>query len=105
MGNIELKEFITQTLVQIKMGIDDAIEGGVMVTNKASIGKMHYHIFKNVDFDISVTASEIDSAKGKIGVFLGPIGAGVEGGEEIANTSYNRIKFTVPIDIGRKANK
>ena len=50
-----------------------------------------------VEFDVVVTISEDDKAKGGAGIFIGGLGIGVQGQTASSNMTVNRIKFSVPV--------
>lgn len=92
---MELKEFVTKTLVEIIEGVTEAqskakdAPGGVVPTKADPI--------ERVAFDVALTTSKSKESKGGIGVFLG--GAGIGGQKQAAGEakSFSRIKFSVPI--------
>ena len=92
---MELKEFVTKTLVEIIEGVKDA-----QATAKEARGAvipMAADPIRTIDFDVALTTSESTKSKGGIGVFLG--GAGIGGQKQAAGEakSFSRIKFSVPI--------
>ncbi|WNJ18246.1 hypothetical protein [Pontibacter sp. G13] len=89
---MELKEFITKTLTEIKDGIKEASEKGVEVSDTTS---------KNVEFDISVTTYSADESKIGAGIFVTGIGLGANTKEMNNNSAVSRIKFTLPLFIGK----
>lgn len=89
--NMELKEFITKTLTEIKAGIKDANEKGV---------KVHDESAKTIEFDISVTTQSQDEAKIGAGIFVVGIGFGSNVKETINSSAVSRIKFSLPLFIG-----
>ena len=91
---MELKKFITQALVSIVDGVEEA--------NKATkrfklASKVHaqYGSGQEVDFDVSVTVSQDSqgSLDGKIGVALASIAGDIKQTE--SNENMHRIKFKI----------
>lgn len=104
---MELKEFITETLVQMMEGVKNAQQrskefGGFVnpedqQKTSTHVGSSHWVKIQPVDFEISLTeTSSSDSQKG-ISVNFGGIGG--KGGKEKneQSTSLNKIKFTIPV--------
>lgn len=87
---MELKEFITKTLIEIKEGIIEADKKGVKVSNTTA---------KEVEFDISVTTNSSDESKLGGGIFVGGIGLGANSKEISNNSAMSRIKFSLPLFI------
>jgi hypothetical protein len=122
---MELKEFISQTLVQIAEGISEANEQlsasdavvnppNVSVSNSSSnplygtIKKDFESTFtpvQKIDFDISVTATKGSGTNGGIKIGIGTISLGSEGRSENENQANNRIKFSVPMVMPYGATK
>jgi len=107
--NMELKDFVSETLKQVMEGVKMAQEkaaevGGTinpqgfvvpgksmpMNTGLSITGQM-------IDFDIVVSTQDTDKAKGGVGIFVGEIGIGVKGEAESQSTAVNRIRFSVPV--------
>lgn len=114
---MELQQFISNTLVQIANGIQDAAHElakskkaivnprnvatsnmkdsdayGILVNNKK-----FYKAVRKVDFDVAVTAGEGTEKKTGIGIQVGSISLGAKGKSENQNSTVSRIKFSVPI--------
>jgi hypothetical protein len=85
---MELKEFITKTLTEIKDGISEADKNGVKVSDSTA---------KMVDFDISVTTNSSDESKIGGGIFVTGIGLGANTKEMNNNSAVSRIKFSIPL--------
>jgi hypothetical protein len=106
---MELKNFVAETLKQIIEGVVSsqrtARESGAQVNpgRLASVGGLLYSSpggtdsVQMVDFDISLTESRGDEAKGGIGVFFGSVGLGAQGKSETGTSAMNRVKFSIPI--------
>lgn len=87
---MELKEFITKTLTEIREGIKEASKNGVKVSDSSA---------KNFEFDISVTTNSLDESRVGGGIFVAGIGLGANNKEIINNSAFSRIKFTLPLFI------
>jgi hypothetical protein len=111
---MELKTFVAETLKQIVEGIviaqQDVKEKGAKVNpgqirSDGSLIKISdggpYNV-QMVDFDVSLTESKGDEAKGGIGVFFGSVGLGAQGKYETGSSSMNKVKFSVPVMFPRQ---
>jgi len=122
-GMISLKDFISDTLVQIVEGVMHAqqeTEGkkGVMINPRVPVGErlnadgLVYDSSNDrgaslVHFDVAVTVSKEKSAsaggkaeiKGFIGVVAGSVGLGAEGKTDTAKSEESRIRFVIPISL------
>ena len=109
---MELKDFISESLIQIIDGVtaaqEHASKKGAEVAPHLSPGSvpdgtfLAYHAdtpLQTVEFDIAVTASEKDKAEGTIGILVATLGVGVRGSEERQTTELSRIKFKVPVGL------
>lgn len=110
---MDLKEFVSETLVSIVTGIKDAQEktrnlgasvnpGGLMrkseaVCNNSTWDNRNNNFSQPVTFDIAITAE--DSAKGgaKVKVLSGILGGDIGGEKGSKNVLASRIQFTVPV--------
>ncbi len=100
---MELKEFITQTLIQIQEGVQGAISAlpqgpgvinPVFSENPNDIGVDN---IQNVEFDVAVTVTDKMSGGGKAGIKVFAIELGGDGSKSVEQSSVSHIKFTVPI--------
>lgn len=115
---MDLKEFVTKTLVQIVEGVQaaqttvltDALidpssnalinpssterEGSRMVAGKDYKAVRFVH---NVEFDVAVTVSSGSEAKGGAGLFVAAIGMGAQAQKSTENIAISRVRFEVPI--------
>lgn len=114
---IELKQFVTATLVQIIEGVKDAQQAatdaggkinplsqrhGADVLRSMSVGSDN-NISRVVEFDVAITSAEGSSTGAGIKVFLAGIGAGAGGKSDKQTSSVTRIKFPVPVFLpGRR---
>ena len=111
---MELKEYITESLVQISEGINEAMKRlkgmGVIINPNASfysegqfwIGKNQHHgpvkrRVQIVEMNIATTITEATEGQGgaKINVGLLSLGGGVK--DNGSEQSTNSIKFSIPI--------
>ena len=108
---MDLKEFVKESLVQIIEGVkaaQDATTGTTARINPSGMafgdikGLKQYELStyisaENIEFDIAVTVSEGESAKGGIAVLAGLIGGKAQAGFENVSSYASRIKFQVPV--------
>jgi hypothetical protein len=116
---MELKDFISQTLVSIVDGVgaaqDYAKEHGARIN--PDVRNIHApgiitdpnHVYMQVvDFDVAVSVSDTDAVRGdlKAGVNIGlgsiqvvGIGSEVRGSKIKDNVSVSRIKFSIPVRL------
>jgi hypothetical protein len=111
---MELKDFISNTIEQISLGILDASEKckqyGVIVNPNITIGAQegfyipkqpeHVNIQRRVqliDMDIAVTVIESEEGmiEGKLGISF--IGVGGNSQEGKSTSNENRVKFSIPV--------
>lgn len=111
---MELKDFISETIQQISIGVKDAMEKcsdlDVIINPDVTLGgdgdyfipndKHHTSVQRRVqiiDMDISVvvTATTENLMGGKIGISMIGIGGETKGIENTSNT--NRVKFSIPV--------
>jgi hypothetical protein len=105
---MNLKEFVTQSLLQIMEGVQAAqgqVRGNALIVPPArGTGKTvadgdvepWRHIHK-VEFDVAVTASSGSEAKAGAGLVVAAIGLGAQALKSTENTAISRIRFEVPI--------
>jgi len=97
---MELKDFVSQTLVEIVEGVRDAqgkTEGCSSKTSYVAPAEVGNKLVQTVSFDVAVTTVDSTSTKGGIGVFVGPVALGSQGKSDAQNSSLSRIKFEVPL--------
>ncbi|KKK69553.1 hypothetical protein LCGC14_2932880 [marine sediment metagenome] len=109
--DMELREFVKETLVQIIKGIEDAQSetkktGAVISPSRGKLApdtqdkvllSKSGGILEGVAFDVAVTASDTSEKGGGVGIFVWAVGAGVKGKSEIPNAAVSRIQFNVPV--------
>ncbi len=106
---MELKEFISETLLQISEGVKKAQElteeiGGVVnpaevyADNfvKASV-KDKQRLVQIIDFEVGLTASNDKSNNKGIGVALGALKGDAGSKKEEKQTTNTKIKFQIPL--------
>jgi len=122
---MELKDFISQTLVSIAEaivqanidleGLDSTVnprnylpysderagEGGVIIDER----NIPRRIVEKVDFDVAVTAIEGTETKGGIGIVAGVLALGSQGKSGQENIAYNRIRFSIPMVLPNEESK
>lgn len=107
---MELKDFITETLVQMMEGVKNAQkkaeEFGAIVNPESLGGDSYIEVGNNqvariqeIEFEVALTeTSETGTHKG-IGVAFSGIGAKGNKDKNEQNISYNKIRFNVPIAL------
>jgi hypothetical protein len=113
---MDLKDFITQSLVQIANGIIEANEqlaGTTAVVNPANIqaysneakayGRLNKAFSEKdalvelVEFDVAVTTESGTQTGGGLKISIASIGVGAEGKSTGAQSRESRIKFNIPM--------
>jgi hypothetical protein len=100
-NELELKEFVEQTLAQIAQGVE-AGQVRIAGEDERPSFKHSSETQKSTDvtFDLTVHASKTEGSKGQLGIFVGEaLGVGVKGSESERNAITNRIQFTVPMKV------
>ncbi len=121
---MELKQFVSETLVQIVEGIMDAdariansgaaVNPQNVVTNKSGDGPYGFYAgnkdvkyrpaVQEISFDVVVTASKGTETKGGIGIQVGAIALGSTGKSDAGTASESRIQFSVPLLLPNSKN-
>ena len=112
MSNVlDLKTFVSQTLIQIVEGVKEAsetLDNGRDIINPA-VGSMahsiqpgmfegrHDEIGSMINFDVAITAADSTVTKGGVGVFVAAIGLGASGESGSQQQSVSRVQFGVPV--------
>jgi hypothetical protein len=115
---VQLKDFVSETLKQVIEGILAAQvfakEKGALVNPRGLVpltpdsdkyivdSGEQAAIPQFIEFDVAVSASESGEAKAGVGIFAGAIGVGTQAKLEGANSSTNRIRFSVPVQFPRQ---
>lgn len=110
MQQMQLHEFIRQTLIQITLGVNAAASltsqysGRInpkLPPNSGSIDKgiaiADDRLVTMIQFDVAVTVTEGTGTKGGIGIMAGMVSLGSTGQSDKSQTAVNRIQFSVPI--------
>lgn len=103
---MELREFITETLVQIQEGVQGAIDrrrasansaGAINPVWGADANAINADHLQKVDFDVAVTVTDKGGVSGKGGLKIFSFEMGAEASKSLEHSTASRIKFTVPI--------
>jgi hypothetical protein len=100
---MDLKSFITDTLVQIVEGVEAARETIAKGPTNAQINpayRAHSENYKGsdirpVEFDVAVTAAQEGGASGKFSVAVAALNLGFDAGGKLSTETVSRIKFSV----------
>lgn len=109
---MELKEFITQTLININQGIIDAQEqskGSGVVINPKNLKKRginHYELYngnpvqvQDIEFNVVVNVTEGSDSKIAVGAFSGILSGGASNTNQNNNSTQTTIKFSLPVQF------
>lgn len=111
---MDLKEFTTQTLVQIVEGAIEAnaqlssMNSFVPTTNTLGNPRNAVEALKerplmyNVDFDVAITTTESDGKRGDAGIKVIPFNFGGNIESKIENQTISRVKYSIPLVIGEQ---
>jgi hypothetical protein len=116
---IELKDFISESLKQIVDGVLAAQEYAkdkkaqimpgniqIAINNKIADGFMYTSgdgVANLIEFDIAVSASEAAQTKsGAGGALVTVLSASVQGQSEASRATVSRIRFTLPVVLPRQ---
>ncbi len=110
---MDLKEFVSETLLSIINGVNDAQEkskelgafinpGGLMrntsnVSDNSVWDNSTNNYAQPVTFDVAITAEDTAQAGAKVKVLSGILGGDIGGEKGNKNVVASRIQFTVPI--------
>lgn len=107
---MELKEFVSQSLLQIFEGVKDAQEktnelnGSVAPKiiapqrdNPSILGLNHNQAVILVNFDVSLNTIDSTATKAGFGLFVAAFGGGAQTGETTANKEFSWLHFSVPV--------
>jgi hypothetical protein len=112
---MDLKDFITQTLVQIAEGVSASEERITQLGGQVNpyISSDHKEMGKHgilwasglavhiIEFDVALTANSGTGTKGGIGIFSGAVNLGSSGESRSESSSVSRVRFTVPLTLPR----
>ena len=114
---MELKDFVSATLIQIVEGVKNAQEfalennasinptrsgstmTGSSISNDFRTVNTKIYQLQDVEFDVAVTAIEGTETKGGVGVAIGMFKLGADGQSNAEKQSVSRIKFKVPVQL------
>ena len=113
---MELRDFVSETIIQIAEGValaqERSTELGAYVnptltgntTDAVQHGflKSAHGAAQIVGFDVALTVTEGKGAKGGIGIIAGAITLGGSGQSSTENSSVSRVKFGVPLILPSK---
>lgn len=113
--DMELREFIKETLIQVVEGVRDAQAAtaqtgaaispcaddcGYALGGKVSIGPLTgpgTGFVQYVSFDVGLTSADQKEKKGGVGVFFGSLGAGGQASSQSQSGAVTRVQFVVPV--------
>jgi hypothetical protein len=98
---MELREFITATLTEIQLGVQNAIDSAAKSHTKGAINPcwgvpQSKHIEK-VQFDIAVTVSDKREGSAEAGIKVVGISLGGDKSKSSETSHVSRIQFSIPI--------
>lgn len=114
MADVELREFVKQTLEAIIAGIKDAqsIEAvgayvgpdqegsaGLNFPDNRGVGRAARALTTVVEFDVAISAEAANNKSRGAGIRIGVVSAGMGRKAEQRDSSNSRVKFSVPIII------
>lgn len=104
MNQVELKDFIKTTLIEIAKGIKGANEELKNTVFSLRHNKGDLSKIPGIQFDITVTATKNQKDKAGFMVALVNIGGGANTKKGISDKMVHRIKFEIGIDQGSLTN-
>ena len=114
---MELKEFVSSTLMQIADGVKMAqdsykslggevnpkgfqqVNGDIPYGKKDISAKGEAYLLSNVQFEVALTSDSSSNNSGGIGVLFGAISIGGKSGEGERQVAVTKIKFNVPVKL------
>ena len=115
---MDLKQFVSETLVQILDGISEARQKATLQKSDAEVAPRIRtqgtnfinsgmvtsggHAVQFVKFDVALTVTEGTGTKGGIGVVAGVLNLGTTGQSQSENSSVTRVQFDVPIIFSKE---
>jgi hypothetical protein len=103
---MELRQFVSQALLDIIGGVEDAqskTAGGIIVppgaSTKMTVVESGYTHIQIVDFEVSVRADERSSSEGKLSVVAVVFGAGIKGTNDKQDERSAILKFKIPLKL------
>lgn len=100
---MDLKAFVSETIVQIISGVEDAIRKAAEVSDTGKVnpeyeGSPHGKT-QDVEFDVAVTVTERSGREGGAGLKVAVFQAGAKGERATENVAVSRVRFTVPVAV------
>jgi hypothetical protein len=112
---MELQQFIAESLRQIFRGVLDAQEsikgtgGSINPIVDGLSGRSYDELTKtnvqDVEFDVALTVTEGKEMKGGIAVLAGALAIGSQGKTDKSNVALTRLRFSVPIALPSRMNE
>ena len=110
---MELKDFVSQSILQIVNGVKIAQDknntnarinpSGLRLGSNIEQSNLfdfeQNMLLSTVEFDVSVSAEKSKGTKGGISVLVGAVGLGSQGQSGKKDQFINRLKFSVPISL------
>jgi hypothetical protein len=98
---MELKNFISETLVEIQTGVQDAISQLVALDAKGAVNPVFREVgrahIQTVEFDIAVTVADKTAGAGKAGIQVIGLGVGGKVETQVETSHISRIRFSIPL--------
>jgi len=100
---MELREFVTETLVQIQEGVQDAIirrqdtdnpQGIINPVFGQQASEAHC---QKVEFDVAITVSDKSQGSAKAGLRVLSVELGAGGSKAAERSTVSHVRFTVPV--------
>jgi len=112
---VDVQKFVTEALVQICNGVNDASEllagsdaivnpGMQCDENNKYVHESYRRMAQVVEFDLAVTVKQGSETEGGAGLMVGALGLGTRGRSDAENTLTSRIRFTVPLALPQNVN-
>lgn len=117
---MELKDFISETLTQIAIGVVDAREKIAKLNANARVNPYldpMTDLLTNqgillaggdavqmVAFEVSVTTRDASTTRGGVGIFVVPLALGSSGQSNNEQTGSSKISFHVPLVLPRETS-
>lgn len=102
--NMNLKTFISATLIEIQSGVQAAIDhtvkhkvGGAINPSWGGTKDISASLVEKVQFDIAVTVSDKATGSAEGGINVVGINIGGSGSDSTETSNVSRIQFSIPI--------
>jgi hypothetical protein len=101
---MDLKTFVSTTLIEIVEGVDLAIKTITAKETNAKINPISPHLLhsgtKDVAFDVAVTVTDSSEGGGRAGIKVASfLEIGGEGKKTVTSEAVSRIQFVVPLAV------